>query len=338
MKKLFLLISFLSFTAVSFAEIIESVSFNPSRFGQYERLVVSETASLRGGLAATNMNVASGSGVTMTVNKPLANNTAYQLPVVDAINGNGVSFPNTCFSGNGSDCKNYNASSSTLPATSDNPLTISHKGGTGTFNHDSFVNRVTSAVDTLKVRTGQVSMGKLTVRGKGGSAPTTYSGNSLSGIKLAGNDIPAPTAGNTRNKSGADGGNLTGCQLAWEDRNTVAKNNKFDTYRILALNCSGSSGGGTEPELTCADSSYKASHKSECCPSMPQTDTVCWKTQWGALRGWSGGNESMCEHSSWVKDDCVGSCSIGQSCYFEECGGGVINSAYATCEYAKNGW
>lgn len=337
MKKIFLFISFLTLTAVSYAEIIESVSFNPSRFGQYERLVVSESAHFRGGLSATNMNVGSGTGVTVNVARPLADHTAFNIPTVDAVTGTGVSFPDACFSGAGSDCKDYTASSATLPNTSSSPLVISHKGGTGAFNHDSFVNRITSAVNTLKVKTGQVRMGKLTVQGKGNSSPSTYSGNPLEGVKLAGNDIPAPTAGHTRNKSGATAGDLKDCELKWEDRNTVTKSNKFETYRLLALNCTGS-GGGTEPTLTCADSSYKASHKSECCPSAPQTDTVCWKTQWGALSGWGGGNESMCEHTSWVRDECTGSCSIGQSCFFEECGGGVINWASASCEYAKNGW
>ncbi len=40
------------------------------------------------------------------------------------------------------------------------------------------------------------------------------------------------------------------------------------------------------PELDCSDPSYKASHKAECCPGTPNTDTVCWTPgplRWGTM-------------------------------------------------------
>ena len=37
------------------AEVIQSVNFNPARFGQYERLKVSEQANFKGGLKAKSM-------------------------------------------------------------------------------------------------------------------------------------------------------------------------------------------------------------------------------------------------------------------------------------------
>ena len=71
--------------ALSYSEVIESVSFNPSRFGQYERLTVSEEVDLKGGLSTTNLNVTSAGVVSMTVSKPLGDTTAFYVPTVDAV-------------------------------------------------------------------------------------------------------------------------------------------------------------------------------------------------------------------------------------------------------------
>lgn len=225
------------------AEVIESVSFNPSRFGQYERLTVSESADLKGGLSATNLNVSSAGSVDVTVNKPLSDTTAFFVPEVDAVQGNGVRLTNACFSGSGADCKNYDASSATLPNTSSEPLVVSSLSGEGSFERDSFINKVTTVADRLRVKAGQISLATLKVYGGGGNP---YSGPGLTGLKLAGNDIPAPESGYTTGKTGAGAGRLTGCTLAWDSRNTVQKDGKYDTYKVLALkDCGGASGGGS---------------------------------------------------------------------------------------------
>ena len=57
-----------------------------------------------------------------------------------------------------------------------------------------------------------------------------------------------------------------------------ATNNK--TYKDVYLVCGAAEPAAPEPEpepeKTCSDSTYKLSHKSECCPSAAKTDTVCW--------------------------------------------------------------
>ena len=242
MRNFFLSVFSLFLFTPSYSEVIESVSFNPSRFGQYERLTVSEEVDLKGGLSTTNLNVTSAGVVSMTVSKPLGDTTAFYVPTVDAVEGNGVSLTNACFSGSGADCRNYDASSATLPNTADQPLVISSLSGEGSFERDSFMNRVTTALDTLKIKAGQIDLATLTVYG--GDAET-YSNSLLKGLKLAGNDIPKPVYGYTTDKNGGQAGALSSCTLDWESRNTVQKDGKYDTYKVLVLkNCGGSSGGG----------------------------------------------------------------------------------------------
>lgn len=105
---------------------------------------------------------------------------------------------------------------------------------------------------------------------------------------------------------------------------------------------------------SCADSSYKASHKSECCPSAPKTDTECWTAPSGSLV-WV-----LYEKETNVSGSCTSDpgCGDGKPCTKEgntcertwkcichpsgrgerECDGAM---AYYTCtrgEYTKNGW
>ena len=256
-KKIFpVVLCLLSASALS-AEVIESVSFNPSRFGQYERLTVSEEADLKGGLSTTNLNVMSAGAVSMTVSKPLADKTAFYVPTVDAIEGNGVSLTNACFSGSGADCRNYDASSATLPNTTDQPLVISSQSGEGSFERDSFMNRVTTLTDMLQVKAQEIRLNQLTVYGKENQNPYTYSGSGLKGVKLGGNDIPAPVRGYTSEKDGVTSKTLSNCELAWEERNTVQKEGKYDTYKVLVLrNCD--SQGGTNPATECSPGEVKS--------------------------------------------------------------------------------
>ena len=273
-KKIFpLILCLLSSSALS-AEVIESVSFNPSRFGQYERLTVSEEADLKGGLSTTNLNVTSAGVVSMTVSKPLGDTTAFYVPTVDAVEGNGVSLTNACFSGSGADCRNYDASSATLPNTADQPLVISSLSGEGSFERDSFMNRVTTALDTLKIKAGQIDLATLTVYG--GDAET-YSNSLLKGLKLAGNDIPKPVYGYTTDKNGGQAGALSSCTLDWESRNTVQKDGKYDTYKVLVLkNCStGPSSSCTMKHETIGGGQYTYSQISanDTCNGTPSTFT-----------------------------------------------------------------
>lgn len=222
-------------------EVIESVSFNPSRFGQYERLTVSEEVDAKGGLSTTNMNVSSAGTVSMNVRRPLDDQTAYYFPTVDATAGNGVRFADACFSESGADCRAYDAAAEPDAGSVGNLVISSKDGGEepqadlSVFLNDSFLNRVTTVVDTLKIKTGQINMGLLTVQGGGG---VTYSNTPLKGVKLAGNDIPQPTQGNTVEKDGVTSKDLNHCEMAWEERRSVEKDGKYNTYKVLVLkNC-----------------------------------------------------------------------------------------------------
>ena len=99
---------------------------------------------------------------------------------------------------------------------------------------------------------------------------------------------------------------------------------------------------------SCSDAAYKASHKSECCPSAPKTDTVCWKYKWLYV----GGN-TVLPHPGPFCDfyedyRCTPSDDV---CYIspsDECNRGIIPAEDDYCMYNggeeyycegfKNGW
>ncbi|WP_428043306.1 hypothetical protein, partial [Candidatus Avelusimicrobium fimicolum] len=90
----------------------------------------------------------------------------------------------------------------------------------------------------------------------------------------------------------------------------------------------------------CSDATYKASHKKECCPSAPKTDTVCYKLQWGSCHTNSAGNDPSCEERNDYYNDCdQKSCSVvGERCEWMGCGGGIYEDGECLCELSKNGW
>lgn len=90
---------------------------------------------------------------------------------------------------------------------------------------------------------------------------------------------------------------------------------------------------------SCADSSYKASHKSECCPSAPKTDTVCYKYEWVWISHF-GQDDNLCVDRDDYFDGCAGSeCSSPEdTCQIESCSGGITDTDYYQCELSKNGW
>lgn len=62
------------------------------------------------------------------------------------------------------------------------------------------------------------------------------------------------------------------------------------------------------PVATCSDSTYKASHKAECCPSAPTSDNICYTDcegepvyKWGS----AGGNITDFLGSDWVYQSCL---------------------------------
>lgn len=90
---------------------------------------------------------------------------------------------------------------------------------------------------------------------------------------------------------------------------------------------------------SCADSSYKAAHKSECCPSAAKTDTVCYKYDW-VETGNDAGNDNLCVDRDDYYDGCADKeCSSPEdTCQTNSCSGGITESHYYQCELTKNGW
>lgn len=241
------------------AETVSSVSFNPSRMGEYTYLKVSDKATLSGGLNATTVNIASGGTVTMTTDSSAR---VYEVPTVTGAPGAAVNMPNTVFHGNTANTyASYQSESSSAP--SGLLPSVAVKGGTMTFNNDSYIQTL-DAVNILKQKVGTLKGGTLEITGNGGSTVSLYDSGNTAGFHLAGNDIPEPTAIHTNTNK-----NLTGCQLAWEKRKTSASPAQ-EVYLLALQSCNGSGGSSSGGEEEC-----DTSNQSQC--------TDCGGT-WSSLR------------------------------------------------------
>ena len=213
-------LSFLLICVSAQAEVIQSVNFNPARFGQYERLKISEQATLKGGLSANAMRVQSGGTVTLTASPSAGQDRlAYDIIKLDASYGAKslgssfpanptLDFPNTCFSSLGN-CANE---------TNTGALEVYFQEGKARFlaprNYPaptSHINQITSAANVLRLQAVYATIqGKLNVTGSG-----EYSFKDLSSaqtpLRLAGNWIPLPS----------QGGGPTNGTLKWEERKSV---------------------------------------------------------------------------------------------------------------------
>ena len=315
------------------AEIISAVSYNPSRMGDYVYLKVADKANLKGGIETNTMTVRSGG--TVSASSPDLN---YNVPAVVGESGSALDMPNTVVHGaSGNTYTNYQAVNSGTPSALLNNVYVN--GGTTTVKNDSYLSTL-DAVNRLKQKAATLRANKLSI--SGAEDVGLYDGATTDGFTLAGNDIPQPTSSHVNT-----GASLSNCTLKWEER-TTSDNKKV---KLLALaNCNGSSA----PETgDCSNSTYKASHKSECCPSAAKTDTVCWTA--------SAAVWESCTYSDEIKSSgrCQGdvegkSCSsIGTVCAYitldRECdyGGGGHTSCQThtnnecmmcSADYTKNGW
>ena len=232
MKHILLFCLSLFLSVPSFAEIISSVSFNPSRMGEYTYLKITDKANLKGGLNATTMNINSGGTVTMTTDNSAR---IYDVPTVTGASGSAINMPNTAFHGNTSNTYSGYTSESTSAPSGLLP-SVAAKGGTQTYNNDSYIQTL-DAVNMLKQKVGSLKGGTLEVTGNGGSTVGLYDSGNTAGFHLAGNDIPEPTAAHTNT-----GTNLTQCQLAWEKRKTSDSTPK-EVWLLALQNCGGGAGG-----------------------------------------------------------------------------------------------
>ena len=217
------------------AEVIQSVNFNPARFGQYERLKVSEKATLKGGLKAQSMRVHSAGTINLE-ETPSAEQgrLAYDIIKLDGSNGYyslgssfpespTLSFPSTCFSSM-ENCVDSTNTGTLKVAFSDGKARF-HAPNNYSDNPSSRIRQITTNANLLRLEALYATIkGKLNVTGNGGY--TFRNGASDTPLRLAGNWIPLPSA------SGAP----TGSTLTWETRKTVKYANRGgEQVRVLVL-------------------------------------------------------------------------------------------------------
>ena len=217
------------------AEVIQSVNFNPARFGQFERLKVSEKATLKGGLKAQSMRVHSAGTINLE-ETPSAEQgrLAYDIIKLDGSNGYyslgssfpdnpTLSFPSTCFSSM-ENCVDSTNTGALKVAFSDGKARF-HAPNNYSDNPSSRIRQITTNANLLRLEALYATIqGELNVTGNGGY--TFRNGASDTPLRLAGNWIPLPSA------SGAP----TGSTLTWETRKTVKYANRGgEQVRVLVL-------------------------------------------------------------------------------------------------------
>lgn len=217
MKKLILL-CVLGVSIPASAEVISTVSFNPSRLGNYNYLKVANTATFKGGLVTGadgttgTMNIQSGGTVTMNLEN---SSNYYNIPTVignssDASKPSKVEMTGTTFMGGDASTISslqqfYNAQSA-LVVPSDLLNLVEVNGGVLDFatSKDSYVGNINGAT-TYQHYTGALNPGQnagtLNINGNSGAniglskkdSVAVNSDGSTRGFNLAGVDIPHPT-------------------------------------------------------------------------------------------------------------------------------------------------
>lgn len=168
-NKITILLGLMLCAASAPAEVVESVSFNPSRLGQFERLKISDRLNSPGGVQSSRMTVHSGNRVAVE------NAGNYQLDY--ALPSGKVAMPGTQF-----EATNLKA-----------------KGGEGEFGREgnSYVSTVgTLQSDRVRLKANVLKVNQINVLG---SPAQSYDENSIQGLVLGLNDIPNP--GSTGNCS-----------------------------------------------------------------------------------------------------------------------------------------
>ena len=297
-KRLVVLFLITLFAAVNApAEIISAVSYNPSRMGDYVYLKVADKANLKGGIEANTMTVRSGG--TVSASSP---NLNYNVPAVVGESGSTLDMPNTAIHGSAANTyDNYQAVNTGTPNALLNNVYVN--GGTTTVKSDSYISTL-DAVNRLKQKAATLRANKLSVSGS--EDASLYDDATTDGFTLSGNDIPQPTSSHVNTGAG-----LSNCTLKWEER--VTSNNQ--KVKLLALaNCNGTPTPSTDD---CSNATYKASHKSECCPSAAKTDTVCYSPvyTWVLFRSGVSDKKSSDHECGPIGETCE---KIGRKCFYRK--------------------
>lgn len=149
------------------AEVVESVSYNPSRLGQFERLKISDRLNAPGGVQSSRLTVRANNRVTVQ------NAGNYQLDY--ALPSGKVS----------------------MPAAQFEAATLNTRGGEGEFSREG--SDYTSTIGTLqgdlvRLKANVLRVNQINVRG---TPAASYDGDSIQGLVLGLNDIPNPSSGST---------------------------------------------------------------------------------------------------------------------------------------------
>ena len=239
MKKILTTGLCLALASIGGAEVIQSVNFNPARFGQYERLKVSEQANFKGGLKAKSMQVQSSGTIDLNATPSTdQGNLAYLITKLDGTLGHShvgddfpatptLEFPATCFS----------SAENCVGSTGVGLLQVAFMNGAARFQApssytaapESRIKQITTPRDRLRLDAVYANIhGKLDVSGNWGYTFRNISPKTP--LRLAGNWIPLPSAN----------GAPTGGTLEWQTRKTVKYASKGgdkggDKVRVLAL-------------------------------------------------------------------------------------------------------
>ena len=300
-------------------QVASTINYNPSRMGVFSYLKISNSLKLLGGASATTLNLKGN-------NKDLQSNSKQlSIPTISGNSGT-IQFNQAVLSGR-IEAGDQSYSYTDTPNSTSTAGTITLYGGTLTASNDSYID-VLKQVGRLKTYANTLNAPSVTVNGDGGTtvglinSAGNSDGNSY-GLKLGNYDIKYPPSG---------------YEYKW-----VTMKFKGKTAKVLTI----AKNGGSEPEpetSDCSDSTYKASHKGECCSSTPHTDTVCWKLEWNDVGQGGGGNESVCNGIYYCDDNGAGCCDSasceteGASCQWYECADGVANWGAKTCVAYHNGW
>lgn len=227
MRKILVFLAVLFFSGAAGAvETISTVSFNPSRIGDYAYLKVADKLTLYSGIKAEKMNITS-SG-TVTFNSLDSDATMYWIQ--ETLIGEeytSMRMPEAAIHGYNSNLySGYKSENIAQPSNMLYHMTL--YGGSATFSDDSYVYGMNAA--GVRHKSGTLKDTRtVTITGQDGGSTTLYDDATTKGFHLAGNDIPVPTASFTNT-----GKTLTNCTLVWESRKT----SDGQSVKVLALkNC-----------------------------------------------------------------------------------------------------
>lgn len=254
MNKIYWLGVLLCATISVSAESVSSVTFNPSRLGDYEHLKVSGSATLRGGLKAKDLNL----GVKPTATAVQQNGSAnpanettgvislffpgtlssnLDMFVLDSVSGDStrpfINMPSAIFHKKGANAVSNFSHSSTTPSTTDYGTNITMSGGTLTFNGGTGTDTSDSIIGTLKGNdnllqyANRVDVGTLTVSGSPDNGVTLMGSLDSNGVendagstrlfRLGGVDIPYPDADSVRHRKAGSEATASAYPATFED-------------------------------------------------------------------------------------------------------------------------